>query len=177
MDAAGVLVSVRKYDGSLHWHHSTVRLGEDEHGVWLGAPVGTVYSKGTEGPVYTTREARVMLIPRDAWWTGLFQAAPARLDAYCDVTTPSRWLHPGEVTMVDLDLDVCRTRDGGTVFVDDEDEFADHQVRYAYAPDVIARATTTAERLRVALTEDAEPFGRCRRSWLARMSAYRPNVP
>ncbi|MCX4850845.1 DUF402 domain-containing protein [Streptomyces sp. NBC_00893] len=172
MNAARVLVSVRKYDGSPHRRHPMVRLGEDEHGVWLGAPAGTVCSTGTGSAVYTTREARVMLIPRDAWWTGLFQAAPARLDAYCDVTTPPRWPHPGEVTMIDLDLDVCRTRDGGTVYVDDEDEFADHQVRHAYPPDVIARATTTAEQLRVALTEDAEPFGRCRRSWLARMSAY-----
>ncbi|WP_392749810.1 hypothetical protein [Streptomyces sp. LN590] len=58
MNAAGVLVSVRKYDGSLHWHCSMVRLGDDEHGVWLGASVGTVYSKGAEGPVYATRESR-----------------------------------------------------------------------------------------------------------------------
>ncbi|MCT2543038.1 MULTISPECIES: DUF402 domain-containing protein [Streptomyces] len=172
MDATEVLISVHKYDGSPHRRHCMGRLGEDEHGVWLGAPVGTVCSTGTEGATYTTREARVMLIPRDAWWTGLFQAAPARLDAYCDVTTPPRWLHPGEVTMIDLDLDVCRTRDGGTVFVDDEDEFADHQVRYSYPSDVIARATTTAEQLRAALTGDVEPFGSCRRSWLARMSAY-----
>ncbi|MFD0339900.1 DUF402 domain-containing protein [Streptomyces sp. NPDC127117] len=172
MDATEVLISVHKYDGRPHRRHSMVRLGEDEHGVWLGAPAGTVCSTGTEGATYTTREARVMLIPRDAWWTGLFQAAPARLDAYCDVTTPPRWLHPGEVSMIDLDLDVCRTRDGGTVFVDDEDEFADHQVRYSYPSDVIARATTTAEQLRAALTGGVEPFGSRRRSWLARMSAY-----
>ncbi|MFI5770406.1 DUF402 domain-containing protein [Streptomyces sp. NPDC051658] len=171
MDADEVLVSVRKYDGSLHWHHSMVRLGEGEHGVWLGAPVGTVYSKGAEGPVYATREARVMLFPRDAWWTALFQAAPARLDAYCDVTTPARWLHPGEVTMIDLDLDVCRVRDGGSVFVDDEDEFADHRVRYSYPPDVIDRATASADRLRAALTAHAEPFGSRCQSWLAEISS------
>ena len=32
--------------------------------------------------------------------------------------------------MVDLDLDVIRMRDGG--ILDDEDEFAEHQVRYGY---------------------------------------------
>jgi hypothetical protein len=37
MNVAEVLVSVRKFDGRLHWHHPMVRLGEDEHGVWLGA--------------------------------------------------------------------------------------------------------------------------------------------
>jgi hypothetical protein len=88
MGEAEVRVVVRKLDGSLHWHHVMVWLGEDEFGVWLGAPIGTVYSKGGEGEVYATEERRVMLIPRSAWWTALFQAAPAHLDVYCDVTTP-----------------------------------------------------------------------------------------
>lgn len=26
-----------KYDGRLHWHQTMLYLGEDEHGVWLGA--------------------------------------------------------------------------------------------------------------------------------------------
>ena len=36
--------------------------------------------------------------------------------------------------MVDLDLDVIRMRDG-RIILDDEDEFEEHQVRYAYPPD------------------------------------------
>lgn len=165
-----MLVSVRKYDGSSHWHYSTVRLGEDEHGVWLGVRAGTVYGKGTEQAVYSTREPRVVLIPREAWWTALFQAAPARLDVYCDVTTQPRWPHPGEVTMIDLDLDVCRTRDGGIVFINDEDEFAVHQARYSYPADVIARATASADWLRTALTADVEPFVGTYRFWLAKVA-------
>ena len=102
---------------------SMLWLGEDEFGVWLGAPIGTIYSKGGEDEVYATKERRVMLFPRSAWWTALFQAPPARLDVYCDVTTPSDWPHEGEVTTVDLDLDVCRIRQDGSVFMDDEDEF------------------------------------------------------
>ncbi|MFC9534501.1 DUF402 domain-containing protein [Streptomyces sp. NPDC056975] len=132
MGAAEVRVVVRKFDGSLHWHHSMVWLGEDEFGVWLGAPIGTIYSKGGEGEVYATEERRVMLFPRGAWWTALFQAAPAQLDVYCDVTTPSYWPHKGEVTTVDLDLDVCRIRQDGSVFLDDEDEFDSHQRQYGY---------------------------------------------
>ncbi|WP_405524356.1 DUF402 domain-containing protein [Streptomyces canus] len=139
MTVAEVLVSVRKYDGRLHWHHPMARLGEDEHGVWLGAQVGTVYSKGEVGPVYTTAEPRVMLFPRDAWWTVLFQAAPAGLEVYCDVTTPSEWPNHAEVTMVDLDLDVCRIRATGSVFVDDEDEFARHRVQYGYPLKVVRK--------------------------------------
>ncbi|MYS38983.1 DUF402 domain-containing protein [Streptomyces sp. SID4920] len=160
---------VRKFDGSLHWHHSMVWLGEDEFGVWLGAPIGTVYSKGEKAEVYATRERRVMLFPRDAWWTALFQAAPAHLDVYCDVATPSGWPHTGEVTMIDLDLDVCRRRRDGSVFVDDEDEFASHQKRYGYPYDVVTRAQGAAEWLSAALRSGAEPFGSRYRMWLGRV--------
>ncbi|MER5479571.1 DUF402 domain-containing protein [Streptomyces sp. NPDC002734] len=166
MADAEVLVSVRKFDGRLHWHHPMVRLGEDEHGVWLGAPVGTVYSKGGVGPVYATEEPRVMLFPRGAWWTALFQAAPAHLDVYCDVTTPSVWPSTSEVTMVDLDLDVCRVRATGAVFVDDEEEFARHRVRYGYPLDVVAQATAAAEWLGAALRDGTGPFGGGYRAWL-----------
>ncbi|GAA2446236.1 hypothetical protein GCM10010433_54800 [Streptomyces pulveraceus] len=57
MDAGEVLVSVRKYDSRPHWHHSMARLGEDGHGVRLGAAVGTVYGKGARGPVYPAAPA------------------------------------------------------------------------------------------------------------------------
>ena len=48
---------------------------------------------------------------------------------------PSHWPHEGEVTTVDLDLDVCRRRQDGSVFMDDEDEFASNQRRYDYPRD------------------------------------------
>jgi hypothetical protein len=34
---ADVRVVFRRYDGSLHWHNTMKRLGEDSHGIWLGA--------------------------------------------------------------------------------------------------------------------------------------------
>ncbi|MGQ4390493.1 hypothetical protein [Streptomyces sp. SAS_270] len=94
MGEAEVRVVVRKFDGSLHWHHSMMWLGEDEYGIWLGAPIGTIYGKGNQRAVYATEERRVMLFPRGAWWTALFQAAPAHLDVYCDLTS-CRMVTPG----------------------------------------------------------------------------------
>ena len=175
-----VRVVVRKYDGSLHWHYPMTRLGEDEFGVWLGAPAGTVYRRGEPGhetAVVAVEDDRVMLVPHDAWWTAEFQAAPAHLDAYCDVATPSTWTRTdetsGEVTMVDLDLDVCRVRDDMSVFVDDEDEFAVHQVRYGYPADVVRRAEAAAAWLTTALRGGVEPFGDHYRTWLDRLAATR----
>ena len=92
-----VRVVYTKYDGSLHWHYTMRYLGEDEHGTWLGAPPGLVARRGHEHQV-VIREAHVLLFPRgarDAWWTAIFNAAPARTEIYCDIATPARWPDPG----------------------------------------------------------------------------------
>jgi protein associated with RNAse G/E len=67
--------------------------------------------------------------------------------------------------MVDLDLDVRRRR-AGTVEILDEDEFAVHQVRYGYPPEVIQQARAAAEWLAGALRDRVEPFGTGYRHWL-----------
>ena len=153
--AGDIRVVYRKYDGSLHWHMSGRLLGEDEHGVWAGLPPMTKATRGHEPPI-TFRQASVMLFPRGQWWTASFNDAPEPTEIYCDVTTPPQWPTAGEVTMVDLDLDVMRDRSGAIVVLD-EDEFAEHQARYGYPADVIATAQRTAAWLRSALA-DREPF-------------------
>ncbi len=66
-----VRVVYTKYDCSLHWNYTMRYLGEDEHGIWLGAPPGLVARRGHELQV-VIREAHLLLFPRgalDAWWT------------------------------------------------------------------------------------------------------------
>lgn len=169
MRPSEVRVAFRKFDGSLHRHHAMRRLGEDEHGVWLGSPVGTVYHRGDEGPIYATAEPRVMLIPPQAWWTALYCASPAECELYCDITTPSTWPNPAEVTMVDLDLDVWRTRPNGVVELLDQDEFAAHQRQYGYPPPVVRRAEETADWLMCAVAHRVEPFGNAYEHWLGKV--------
>ena len=91
-------------------------------------------------------------------------AAPDEWDVYCDITTPPRWTHPGEVTMIDLDLDLCRIRADQRVELLDEDQFAAHQVSYNYPAHVIDQATATARGLRSHLNH-AEPFASHYRTW------------
>ena len=160
-----VRVVFRKYDDSLHWHAKMHRLGEDEHGVWLGAPVGTRWQRNDEQPV-TMNHAHVSLFPRDAWWVASFNSVPAELDVYVDITDAPVWPHAHEVTMVDLDLDVIRIRATRAVEVVDEDEFAVHQVRYAYPDDVVRRARDAADHL-AAVINSSEPFAGAYRPWLA----------
>ncbi len=164
-----VRVVYRKYDGSLHWHMELGRLGTDEHGTWLAAPPGSQSQRGRAEPV-TFPQAYVLLIPRAGGWTMNCNAEPCWTELYLDVTTVPRWTDDDQVEMVDLDLDVIRRFDG-TAEILDEDEFAEHQVRYGYPPEVIAAAEHTASTLLAAVADGAEPFGQVCRAWLARVPA------
>lgn len=161
-----VKVAYFKYDGTPHWNHPARLLGEDEHGVWAGCPAGTSGSRG-DGPPVVWSEPFVVLFPRDAWWTAIFNAAPHKFEVYCDVSTVPRW-NGGEVTMVDLDLDVIRVREDGRVFLDDEDEFEEHRVAYAYPPEVVGNARAAATALLTAVTARTAPFA-CAPHWLSRV--------
>jgi protein associated with RNAse G/E len=165
LEGEKVRVVFRKYDGSLHWHAWLSRLGEDEHGVWLGAPRHTPWQRGSEPPV-TMKAAHVSLFPRDGWWVANFNAVPAELEVYIDLSTAPTWPTTDEVTMVDLDLDVVRHRDSGAAQLLDEDEFEEHQRRYAYPAVVIDRTREAARWLMDAVTEQ-EPFTNVYRHWLA----------
>jgi uncharacterized protein len=158
-------VVFRKYDGGLHWHAWLRRLGEDEHGVWLGAPVGTIWQQGSNPPV-TMPAAHVSLFPRERWWVASFNAEPAKFEVYIDLATTPHWSNPDEVTMVDLDLDVVRHRGTGEVELLDADEFEEHQRRYGYSAEVIDRTRVEARRLMAAVTTE-EPFASAYRRWLA----------
>jgi uncharacterized protein len=157
-----------KYDGSLHWHQTMRYLGEDEHGYWLGARPGSTAQRGSEPPV-RYEGASVQLIPPGQWWTAVFNDPPSSAEVYCDISTPPEWVSPDLVTMVDLDLDVVRLRRDGRVFIDDEDEFALHQVRYGYPRDVIANAEQAAALLVAAVNAGAEPFGSVAQGWLEKV--------
>ena len=165
MTGRDVRLVFTKYDGSLHWHQTMQYLGEDEHGVWLGARAGLTAQRGDEPPIRFEAPS-VQLVPAGQWWTAVFNDPPTWSEVYCDISTPPRWVSPAEVTMVDLDLDVVRLRPDSRVFVDDEDEFAEHQVRYGYSFDVISHAEQAAASLLAAVTASLEPFGTASAAWL-----------
>jgi uncharacterized protein len=164
-----VEVRYRKYDGALHWNFPAYRLGADEHGEWLGCPAGTVLHRGTDHAV-TWEVAQVLLVPAGGrWWTANFNAAPHRTEIYCDMTSVPEW-HDGVLGAIDLDLDVARRRDGAVKILD-EDEFAEHQVRYGYPPDVVAAARDAADTVYAAVRANAEPFATVYHRWLSQVPA------
>lgn len=159
-----VRVVYRKYDGSAHRDYPARRLAEDDLGTWLGVSAGTrsVY----HGRPSVEQIPFVVLVPHDAWWTGMFNPPPRTSEVYCDIATPAEW-EGDTVRIIDLDLDVVRRRATGAVELRDEDEFAEHRARFGYPDDVADNAQEAARWLLGALGDGTEPFASAYRKWLA----------
>lgn len=151
-----VFFEARKWPDTPHWRMHLDVLGRDEYGTWLGRkpPVAV---DGPQGPMDFTHTF-VLCVPQNEWWVISHDAAPREIEVYVDVAMPAEWVSPSHVTTVDLDLDVIRMRDG-TVFLDDEDEFAEHRISLGYPTDVVTKALETSKWLLEAVAERREPFG------------------
>ncbi len=161
----GDVVEVRftKWGGARHWEFPMTVLGTDDHGVWAGAAVGTHLWR--PAAQFTSAFDWVTLVPHEEPWAASFYDAPDQpVRVYVDMTTPACW-DGDTVRLVDLDLDVVLGRDG-SLFVDDEDEFARHQAELGYPGDVVALARRTADQVLAAIADGAEPFGTVGSRWL-----------
>lgn len=164
MPSDAVRVIFRKYDGAAHRDYPARRLAEDELGIWLGVTKGTpsIY----HGRPSVEQIPFVLLVPHDAWWTGMFNPPPRTSEVYCDIASPARWVG-NTVHLIDLDLDVVRRRETGVVELRDEDEFAEHGRRFGYPEELVGHARAAAEWLFRALGDGTEPFATTYRKWLA----------
>ena len=176
-----VRVAFRKWGGRPHWEFDATVVGEDEHGVWVGAPIGTPVHR--PGAAYEAPADFVSVIPPDHAFVATFYAEHPRpagsppIELYVDITTVPTWGngdHARLVTMVDLDLDVVRGR-SGRVWVDDEDEFADHRVRFGYPDDVVRLAATSCETVLAEVVAGRGVFApELGRLWLSRLPSCSP---
>lgn len=174
-----IRVELTKWGDRPHWEFDGVWLGSDEYGEWLGFPAGTHNSR--PGYSYDSEVASVTLVPRDGHWMATFHEPGIWCDLYIDISTPATW--DGKVLRtVDLDLDVIRmssvspersrppglVAELGEVFIDDEDEFLEHQVSFGYPADVIAAARASADELVSLVTGKQPPYdGKAHAAWLA----------
>jgi protein associated with RNAse G/E len=62
------------------------------------------------------------------------------------------------------------------VWVDDEDEFAEHQVTLGYPEDVIVTAKASCTEVLAAVMARDEPFSGVHREWIARLRSGRPTA-
>jgi hypothetical protein len=151
-----------KWGDRPHWEMDALYLGSDEYGDWVGFPTGTQMAR--PGFEFTTVNDQVGLVPRSSPWLATFHGPGGTVLTYVDMTTVPLW-DGTVVRTVDLDLDVIERLDG-TVFVDDEDEFEEHQVAYGYPPEVVALALESKESVLAAVSGLAAPFDGSARHWL-----------
>ncbi len=166
---AGVRVEMTKWGDRPHWVFDARFLGSDEHGDWIGIPAGAVMTR--PGAEFVTATDQVGLVPPERGWLATFHAPGYAVLTYVDMTTVPVWDGP-VVRAVDLDLDVVRTAEG-RVYVDDEDEFAEHRVTHAYPPDVVALAEASRAEVLAAVEHGQEPFGTHAERWFAVLRGLR----
>lgn len=182
-----VLVRYRKWDGTRHWSFDGLYLGADEHGPWVGFRAGTRFAR--PGASYRSTGPGVGFFGDVGWTPVLYRGHPHGMRSYSDLTTVPRWRRlPGgalaprararfEVTAVDLDLDVIAfepdaAEPRGQYFIDDEDEFAEHTVRYGYPPEVVARVRADADALLAVVRAEEPPYdGATAERWFAVLDA------
>lgn len=161
-----VRVVFSKWGPRPHWEYDAVRLGQDAHGVWLGVPSGTRLSR--PGADFRTEHGFVVLVPAEAAFAASFYEPGNWVDIYVDIATPPVW-DESTLHLVDLDLDVVKGRTG-RVWVDDEDEFADHRVRFDYPEEVVRLAVSSCEQVRRAVESRRPPYdGRTGAYWLGEL--------
>jgi uncharacterized protein len=161
-----VHIAMTKWGGARHWTFDARWLGSDEHGHWLGQYRGEELSR--PGADFVMPSNAVLLCPRDAWFVATFYAeSPPGANnpqVYVDVASVTSWSRDS-ATAVDLDLDVVRRWDG-SVYVDDEDEFLEHQRTLRYPPEVISAAEASCAHLVPAVTNHVPPFDQTSLAWL-----------
>lgn len=166
--SARVRVECRKWPDAPHWEYDGLLLGKDSHGTWIGITEGTLLTSPARS--FHAEADHVTLVPHRAWWLATFYGEDQHrpFDLYIDVATPAVWHGAELVRAVDLDLDVIRSTTG-RVWVDDEDEFAQHRISLAYPPHVVERAIASAQRILAAVTERTAPFEGSHREWIERL--------
>lgn len=167
-----VRVEMAKWGDRPHWAFDAVWLGSDEHGDWFGIPSGTPMDR--PGAHVVTRTDQVGLSPSVALpedergWAATFHAEGGPMRTYVDITTPPVW-DDTTLRMIDLDLDVV-CGPSGRIWVDDEDEFAEHRVELGYPDEVVEAALRSCDVVHARMTAGHPPYDGSHARWLQRLS-------
>ena len=166
-----VRVEMTKWPDRPHWVFGGRYLGADEHGDWIAFPAGSRFTR--PGADVTMPNDQVGLVPAphldERGWLATFHGPGSDFRLYVDMATPPVW---DGVTLrsVDLDLDVIQGV-SGRVWVDDEDEFAAHRIRWSYPQEVVEQALASCRAVEAAVRRGDPPFDGSSAPWLARIGA------
>ena len=160
--------ATEKWGGIPHYRGTVDLLGEDEYGAWWWGPKGRTIYRGDE-PLFVAQHDVVFLTPPEAWWSATWWWGHPEVELYVNIGTAAI-IEADRVVSTDLDLDVIRLVDGSCEIID-QDEFEEHQVRYGYPDEVIARTQATADEVLDLMRRRVAPFDDvAARAWVASVS-------
>jgi protein associated with RNAse G/E len=166
---AGSLIHVisTKYDGSPHRRFDAYRVEPHDEApgasLRLYVPAGTLIHTATTEDRTTIDYVHLFWPGSQCWWNvehypeGFTHPQRGLEFSYANVSLPAT-LDGDTLRWVDLDLDVIIAAHG--VVLKDEDEFAQHIVRFAYPEDLIRRTRDAAGTLLDLASAGAPPFDR-----------------
>lgn len=166
-----VVARNRKWNGTAHWVVPGTYLGEDQHGWWIFQPAGAFCSR--PGAAFHAASDAVLLVPREGDYVATYydDSYPGDFRLYLDLALGHEWrtIRPGvtEFHLIDMDLDVIRSVKHG-IYIDDEDEFAEHRLAMKYPQPVVDRIRETADALFVAVKAQDSPFDGTETSWFGK---------
>lgn len=165
----------RKWPDAPHYGVLGTVLGEDDHGVWVGArPGNTVVDP--DGTVRQGTYPMVWCLPRADWCMLHFLSGHPEVDVYIDICTPAVWNDRGART-VDLDFDVIVWKEPRAELVElvDEDEFEEHRVALGYPDDLVAKSRRAAADVLARTRAGHAPFtAAVARPWFEMLSWQSP---
>jgi protein associated with RNAse G/E len=146
-----------KYDGSLHYRYpvEVIDRSPDRLVTWT-APGAAVQSyRGAKTGVRNILS--FFWLDRPYVLHALWDSAWQPQSLYVDIATGTHWSED-TVGYVDLDLDVILKHDSPIVLLDDEDEFAEHRVKFDYPAELVAQCHDAVAVVRGFLERRERPF-------------------
>jgi len=153
-----------KYDGSLHYRYGVreVHRRDDRLTTFIapGTPIESYRGRWTGKKHFLSTFWRdkpyVLHVRWDEVWTPEF--------LYVDIATRTNW-DDRTVRYIDLDLDLILRHDSTAIHLDDEDEFEQHRVRFAYPAALVTQCHEAVEEVRRLLEAGERPFSKALFAW------------
>lgn len=153
-----------KYDGSLHYRYGATLVREQPNLLMVYVSPGTPIESYRGATIATHHSLQLYWSDRQynlhvSWYADW----RPRLH-YINVASPAAWPNDS-IHFIDLDLDVIWRSETGEVILDDEDEFALHQVRFGYPPDLIERCQRSSAEVIELIARRVYPFDGSLYAW------------
>jgi protein associated with RNAse G/E len=162
-----VSVHSTKYDGSLHYRYNTTLVHEEANALMLYMQPGTPIESYRGSMIAEYHNLQIYWSDRRYNLHVSWYAEWRPLNHYVNVATPAVW-NDGTLNFIDLDLDVIWRSSTGEVILDDEDEFALHQVHFGYPSHLIEQSLRSSLEVRQLIAQRSYPFD-------GSLHAWRPN--